>query len=120
MRGDHVLVRPVDPRRDAEPLFAASHGPDGDAAIWTYLPYGPYERAAQLREVYEAAQGGLDPTLFAICPLPGERPLGVAAYLNVNPASGTIEIGHVWFAAEAAAHERGDGGHLPARAPRPR
>jgi len=99
LRGGSVLVRPVDPRGDAEALFAASHGPAGDPAIWTYLPYGPYGCAADLREVYDAAQGAADPILFAICPLPAERPLGVAAYLNINPASGTIEIGHVWFAA---------------------
>jgi RimJ/RimL family protein N-acetyltransferase len=85
---------------DPEPLFAASHSPDGNAAIWTYLPYGPYDNAAQLREVYEAAADGQDPIFFAVCPLPGEQPLGVAAYLNINPSSGTVEIGHVWFAGE--------------------
>jgi len=98
--GEHVLLRPVDPRRDAEPLFAASHPPSGDPAIWTYLPYGPYDSPARLREVYEAAEGSQDPIFFALCPRPGGQPLGVAAYLNINTASGTIEIGHVWFAAE--------------------
>ncbi|MGP0101213.1 MAG: hypothetical protein ACLPUT_06295 [Solirubrobacteraceae bacterium] len=34
LRGSHVLVRPVH-ADDAAPLFAVSHPPDGDPAIWT-------------------------------------------------------------------------------------
>jgi hypothetical protein len=42
LRGSHVLVRPVEPELDAEPLFSVSHPPHGDPTIWTYLPDGPY------------------------------------------------------------------------------
>jgi RimJ/RimL family protein N-acetyltransferase len=100
LHGEHVIVRPIAPRQDPEPLFEASHPPAGDPAIWTYLPYGPYENPAELQAVYEAAEGSQDPIFFALCPLPDERPLGVASYLNINPDSGTVEIGHVWFGPE--------------------
>jgi len=30
-------------------------------------------------------------------PLPGERPLGQAAYLRIVPDHGSIEIGNIWF-----------------------
>jgi hypothetical protein len=43
LRGSYVLLRPVDAATDAEPLYGVSHPPDGDPAIWTYLPDGPYE-----------------------------------------------------------------------------
>lgn len=32
LRGSHILLRPVDAERDAAPLYAVSHLPDGDPA----------------------------------------------------------------------------------------
>jgi RimJ/RimL family protein N-acetyltransferase len=100
LQGAHVLVRPLEPAADAEPLFAASHPPDGDPAIWTYLPDGPYESAEQLRAMLTWASTSADPLYFTIVPLHGEQPLGVASYLRIAPESGVIEIGHIWFGAQ--------------------
>jgi RimJ/RimL family protein N-acetyltransferase len=97
LRGSHVLVRPVDVDADAEPLFAASHPADGDRATWTYLPDGPYESAEQLRRMLVWAASSDDPLYFALAPLPGERPLGIASYLRIAAEFGVIEIGHIWF-----------------------
>jgi RimJ/RimL family protein N-acetyltransferase len=97
LRGSHVLVRPVQPAGDAEPLFEASHPPDGDRAIWTYLPDGPYETPAHLRGMLEWAAASEDPLYFTLAALPGERPLGIASYLRITPEFGVIEIGHIWF-----------------------
>ena len=33
----------------------------------------------------------------ALCPLPEERPAGVASYMNIVPEHGRVEIGHIWF-----------------------
>jgi RimJ/RimL family protein N-acetyltransferase len=98
MRGSHVLLRPLDPALDAGPLFAVSHLPDGDPSIWTYLPDGPYESPEQLERMFEWASRSKDPLYFALVPLPGERPLGIASYLRITPEVGVIEIGHIWFA----------------------
>jgi RimJ/RimL family protein N-acetyltransferase len=100
LRGAHVLVRPVAPETDAEPLFAASHPADGDRSIWTYLPDGPYERPEQLQSTLSWAVSAGDRLYFALVPLPGDRPLGLAAYLRITPELGVIEIGHIWFGAE--------------------
>ena len=95
--GSHVLVRPVEPETDARPLFAASHPPDGDRAIWTYLPDGPYEDPGHLRRMLAWAASSTDPLFFTLAALPGERPLGLASYLRITPEFGVIEIGHIWF-----------------------
>jgi RimJ/RimL family protein N-acetyltransferase len=105
LRGAHVLVRPILPEIDAEPLFIASHPADGDRSIWTYLPDGPYEDPAQLRRMLEwaaDAEDAEDAVYFALVPLPGETPLGIAAYLRITPDMGVIEIGHIWFGARLA------------------
>ena len=100
LRGAHVLVRPIDADADAEPLFAASHPDDGDRAIWTYLPDGPYESAEHLRRALTAAAGAEEPVYFALESLPDGLPLGMAAYLRITPEFGVVEIGHIWFGAQ--------------------
>jgi RimJ/RimL family protein N-acetyltransferase len=97
LRGSHVLLRPLDPAADAEPLYAVSHPPDGDPAIWTYLFEGPYESPDHMRRDLALAEASDDPLYFALVPLPGERPLGVASYLRIVPEHGSIEIGNIWF-----------------------
>jgi RimJ/RimL family protein N-acetyltransferase len=97
LRGSHILVRPVDAGRDAEPLYAVSHAPAGDPAIWTYLPDGPYASPEHLREMLTWAESSEDPLYFTLAGLPGERPLGLASYLRITPEFGTIEVGHIWF-----------------------
>jgi RimJ/RimL family protein N-acetyltransferase len=97
LRGSHILVRPVDAATDAGPLYAVSHLPAGDPAIWTYLPDGPYESPQHLRQMLAWAESSEDPLYFTLVKLPDERPLGLASYLRITPEFGVIEIGHIWF-----------------------
>jgi RimJ/RimL family protein N-acetyltransferase len=98
MRGSHVLLRPIEPENDAEPLFLLSHPPEGDAAIWTYLRNGPFQDLASFGSMLRSAASSKDPCYFVLAELPGERPLGMASYLRITPDFGVIEIGHIWFA----------------------
>ena len=97
LRGRFVLLRPVDPAFDAEPLYEVSHPPGGDQAIWTYLPTGPYETAEALRKRLRAVAESDDPLFFTLVRLPEELPQGMATYLRMEPEHGVIEIGHIWF-----------------------
>jgi RimJ/RimL family protein N-acetyltransferase len=97
LRGSHVLLRPIDADSDAASLFSVSHPPAGDPAIWTYLPDGPYESPEDLHRMLRWAETAEDAVYFAVVPLPGEQPLGIAAYLRIAPQTGAIEIGHIWF-----------------------
>jgi RimJ/RimL family protein N-acetyltransferase len=96
LRGLQVTVRPVEAASDAEPLYRLSHPPDGDLEIWTYLPDGPYNSPAHLREMLSWAEGSDDPLYFTIASPDGD-PLGIASYLRMAPAFGVVEIGHIWF-----------------------
>jgi RimJ/RimL family protein N-acetyltransferase len=97
LRGEHVLLRPLDATSDAEDLYAESHPATGEAPIWTYLPDGPYQSVGHLRRMLAWAQTCDDPLYFAVVKLPEERPAGMASYLRITPESGVIEIGHIWF-----------------------
>jgi RimJ/RimL family protein N-acetyltransferase len=97
LRGSHVMLRPVDAEADAEALYAVSHAPTGDPAIWTYLPYGPYRDPAHMGDLLRWAETADDPLFFALVKLDDEQPTGVASYLRVTPECGVIEVGHIWF-----------------------
>jgi RimJ/RimL family protein N-acetyltransferase len=97
LRGAHILVRSVDADSDAVPLFSVSHPPDGDLAIWTCLPDGPYESPEHLRQTLAWAQTTEDALYFTLVGLADDRPLGLASYLHITPEFGVVEIGHIWF-----------------------
>jgi RimJ/RimL family protein N-acetyltransferase len=92
-----VLLRPVDPAADAEPLHAASH-PDRDGrSVWTYLWDGPYASPGEMRPMLEFAERSDDPLFFTVVRLPDELPLGMASYMRMDPQHGVLEIGHIWL-----------------------
>jgi RimJ/RimL family protein N-acetyltransferase len=97
LRGAHVLLRPLDPSRDADPIHRATHAPAGDPAGWTYLPYGPFEDPSALRAKLEEMAVSEDPLFLAV--VTGDEPAGFLSYLRITPAHGVIEIGHIHFGA---------------------
>ena len=96
MHGRYCRLEPLDVSKHAEQLFA-SNALDPHGANWTYLPYGPFESFADFRSWLEQQSSSNDPLFFAIVdPLSGEA-IGVASYLRITPASGSIEVGHLNF-----------------------
>jgi RimJ/RimL family protein N-acetyltransferase len=93
--GDHVLLRPL-VAADAEALYAGTHAPSGDPAVWTYMSDGPYAGADDLRGALIEAEASEDPLFFAI--VGDGRVLGRASYMRITPAFGVIEIGNIVFA----------------------
>lgn len=91
--GRWCRVEPLDPERHAADLFTAL-AEDRDGAIWTYLPYGPFDRLEAYVEWMVESCSGTDPLFFAIVDGAG-RASGVASYLRITPASGSIEVGHI-------------------------
>ena len=75
----------------AADLHAANSGSD---AIWDYLPYGPFDLPGQVAWVDSMAAKS-DPYFYAIRDLRTGRSVGVASYLRINPAAGSIEVGHI-------------------------
>ena len=86
-------------------LFAASHGDARRESVWDFLPYGPFASPAQMRACYRALPQNGDPQFYAVMrrdSKPSIEPVaaGVMSYLRIQPAARSIEIGHIWHAAE--------------------
>jgi len=94
MRGERCVLEPLDAETHALSLHAAN-GTDTTGMMWTYLPYGPFGNLAEYEEWIRSFQEEDEPMFFAI--VCGDRALGVASYLRIDPENGSIEIGHVAY-----------------------
>ena len=96
MQGRACRLEPLNVERHAAALFAANAA-DTDGLNWTYLPYGPFESLTSYREWLSNSCLGSDPLFFAIFDAADVQPAGIASYLRIAPASGSIEVGHIHF-----------------------
>jgi RimJ/RimL family protein N-acetyltransferase len=95
MQGRFVRLEPLLPAHAA--ALHAANSQDRDGRMWTYMGYGPFASAdAYAAWVGEVTRDG-DPMFYAILDREGGRPLGVASYMRIAPASGAIEVGHLAF-----------------------
>jgi RimJ/RimL family protein N-acetyltransferase len=95
MAGRYCRLEPIDERFVPELYAAAAH--DRDGGTWTYLPYGPLTSEDEYRQWLSATCLGDDPLFFAVVDAALGRAVGQAAYLNIKPSHGSIEVGHVYF-----------------------
>jgi RimJ/RimL family protein N-acetyltransferase len=96
MTGRYCRVEPLDPDRHAHELYAA-YSEDRDGRMWTYLPWGPY---AGFDDFLAATGAGLRRENFityAVIDATGGQAVGVASYLNINLAAGSIEVGGIAY-----------------------
>ncbi len=94
LEGRSLRLEPLDPGRHAEDLFSVSAE---DPAIWTYMPYGPFEDLAAMTDWLEDCARSEDPLTFALVERDSGRAAGMASYMAIRPAQGVIEIGGIWF-----------------------
>ncbi|WP_235031294.1 GNAT family N-acetyltransferase [Geminicoccus flavidas] len=98
LAGRTVRLEPLEPGRHGPALFVAGHGPD-QAERWRFMAYGPFADGDVMQAWLQTLACPADPMFFAICD-PAGRALGMASYLNIHSAGGSIEIGHIWFGSE--------------------
>ncbi len=97
MAGRFCAVVPLDPDRHGAALWAAGRA-DRDGRSWTYLPAGPFDREADHRDWLAAACRREDAVPHAIIDGATGAASGVASFLRIDPAAGSIEIGSIHFA----------------------
>jgi RimJ/RimL family protein N-acetyltransferase len=96
--GRHVRLEPVDVAAYGKSLYALSHARPEDAALWTYLPYGPFPDQSAFASWLADRAASSDALFFAVIEEQSGQASGMTSYLNIVPAMACIEIGHIWFA----------------------
>ncbi len=96
LQGQYCRLEPLNPNAHAEGLWSANKL-DKEGKAWTYLPYGPFESFSNYKSWLEDEAVGDDPLFFAIFDLKTGQVVGVASFLRIQPAMGSIEVGHLNF-----------------------
>ena len=94
--GRTCRVEPLDVDQHADDLFAVD-SLDRDGVSWTYLPYGPFKTFDSYIDWMKGAVDKDDPFFHAIVDGATGTAVGVASYLRIDPAAGSIEIGHIHY-----------------------
>jgi RimJ/RimL family protein N-acetyltransferase len=63
------------------------------------MPYGPFADVEAMRAWIASVAPSEDPRFLAVVGADG--PMGMASFLNVDPAMRRIELGHIWYAPSA-------------------
>jgi RimJ/RimL family protein N-acetyltransferase len=96
-------LEPLDLDRHAEALHRA-YAADAEGRNWTYLPYGPFDSAQAWAATLSAVARLTDALFYAIAPAGSAQPVGVASYLRIEPAMGSIEVGHLAYSPQLQRH----------------
>lgn len=97
LHGNRVRLERLDPARHSDDLWLALHGADADPHMWTYMGYGPFASPADLTQWLNSLGNSGDAVFYTVIANSSGQALGLLSYLNICPAHGSIEIGHVCF-----------------------
>ena len=96
LNGQYCQLQPLREEAHGRTLFDA-FAADARGVDWTYMPYGPFTAYADFSRWLGWARAQADPQFFAIVDSATSRATGFAAYLNVDTANGSIEVGHIHY-----------------------
>lgn len=96
MSGRFCRLEPLDAAQHAADLYAAN-ALDTEGRNWTYLPYGPFDSPESYRGWVDRFNATADSLFFAIVSNATGKAVGVASFMRIDPASGSIEVGHLNF-----------------------
>lgn len=96
LSGTYCRLEPFDANQHSAQLFEA-YSLNTDTSNWTYLPYGPFTSEKEFFDWCSTACTGDDPLFYTVIDQTNERALGLASYLRIAPAAGSIEVGNIHF-----------------------
>ena len=96
LEGRFCRVEPLDVARHAADLHAAN-SLDADGRMWTYLFSGPFASFAEYHAWLAPRPASEDPLFFAFVDRARGRAVGLGSYLRIEPAHGSVEVGHLQF-----------------------
>ena len=96
LTGRFCRLEPLNTARHAADLYAANTL-DAEGRNWAYLPYGPFDSLSSYSNWVDQFSATSDPLFFAIVSHATGKAVGVASFLRIDPANGSIEVGHLNF-----------------------
>lgn len=97
LHGNRVRLERLDPARHSDYLWQALQGAGADPHMWTYMGYGPFASPADFTQWLNSLGNPGDTVFYTVIANSSGQALGLLSYLNICPAHGSLEIGHVCF-----------------------
>ena len=96
--GQFVELTPVDPDRDTEQLFEASHADADCLKIWTYMPFsGPFENVEEMRDWLRLCRDHDNFVYLTVRNKVDNRAVGMVGFLSIIPEMWRLELGFIWY-----------------------
>ncbi len=99
LSGTRTVLEPLNWARHGEDLFRAVAG-DGNAAIWDFMPDGPFADLATFCAEFEQVRAELGWQVLVIRRAGDGLVLGMASYMRIREAHGSAEVGCVAFGSD--------------------
>src|ERR1700730_17356017 len=96
IEGRFCRLERFDPDRHCPELFDA-YAEDRDGRIWTYMAHGPFAGFGEFRDLMQTHFTGADPLCHVIIDRASGRAAGMASYMRIDPAMGSIEVGSIAY-----------------------
>ena len=95
--GKYSILKPLNFKNHAGELFK-NFSLDKTNTLWTYMPYGPFKNLSSFKSYLKKNCLNKEPFFYAIYSKRLKSFCGVASYLRIKPAIGTIEVGWITYA----------------------
>jgi RimJ/RimL family protein N-acetyltransferase len=97
LQGRCVRLERLDPAGHGDELWPALQGSEADPQMWQFMGYGPFAERGNFDQWLSTNAASRDPLFYTVIDRTSGRALGLLSYLNITPAHGSIEIGHLCF-----------------------
>jgi RimJ/RimL family protein N-acetyltransferase len=94
MRGQYVIVRPLQPAEDAQSLYEGTHAA-GQDDFWLYMSEGRFPTLQTFRDYLDKRSKSEDPLSFSIVDVQTGKAIGHASYMRITPEHRVIEVGNI-------------------------
>ena len=95
--GKYSILEPLNFENHTEELFK-NFSSDKTNTLWTYMPYGPFKNLSSFKNYLKKNCLNKEPFFYAIYSKRFKSFCGLASYLRIKPAIGTIEVGWITYA----------------------
>ena len=97
LSGSRTSIEPVDAERDTADIFKAATGGEEPERIFDYMNVGPFSNEEEVRALLVKRQASKDPVFVVYRDNETSRLGGMGSFMEIRPAVGVAEIGHIWF-----------------------
>jgi len=94
LAGRFCRIEKLDPDKHGAALWQAVKT---DAAVWTYMGYGPFADAAGFQRWLEERAVLLDPYSYAVIESDSGQAVGIVTLMEIRPSMGVIEVGNIVY-----------------------